>query len=345
LSFRSGISAENRYEVNPVAARRAPRYVRKQQQENSSVEHRKLGASGLSVSLVGLGTNNFGGRIDLEASRKVIHAALDHGVTHFDTADIYGNSGGSETVIGKVLGARRDEVVLATKFGKPMAGIDEAHRGSRRYVASAVEASLTRLQTDRIDLLVMHEPDPSTPLDETFRALEDLRKAGKVRHFAASNFSAAEIGAATEAAQKLRLEGFVAAQDEYSLTHRLHEKNLFVALKTHGLSLVPYFPLGGGALTGKYRKDAPLPAGARHKSAETRFLEPHWDTIEALHAFAGKHGRTLLELAMSWLACNPLVASIIAGATRPEQVAANAKSVEWKLSAADMAEIDRIAAA
>jgi len=306
------------------------------------VEHRKLGSSDLTVSLVGLGTNNFGGRIDLEASRKVIHAALDHGVTHFDTADIYGNSGGSETVIGKVLGSRRNEVVLATKFGKPMAGSEERHRGSRRYVHAAVEASLARLQTDRIDLLVMHEPDPSTPIEETFRALEELVQAGKVRHVAASNFSPAGIDAATAAAKTLGVEGFVAAQDEYSLIFRQHEATLFPTLKSHGLSLVPYFPLGGGALTGKYRKGAPLPAGARHKSADNRFLEPHWDTIEALHAFAAKHGHTLLELAMSWLACQPLVASIIAGATRPEQVAANAKSVDWKLTTAELAEIDRI---
>lgn len=308
------------------------------------MEHRKLGSSDLSVSLVGLGTNNFGGRIDLEASRKVIHAALDHGVTHFDTADIYGNSGGSETVIGKVLGARRSEVVLATKFGKPMAGIEEDHRGSRRYVVSAVEASLARLQTDRIDLLTMHEPDPGTPLDETFRALEELKQAGKVLHVGASNFSAAEIDAATASAKQLGVEGFVAAQDEYSLTHRVHEKNLFPALAKNGLSLVPYFPLGGGALTGKYRKGAPLPAGTRHKDASSRFLEPHWDAIEALHAFAEQRGRTLLELAMSWLAAKPLVASIIAGATKPEQVAANAKAVEWKLTAAEVAEVDRITA-
>jgi aryl-alcohol dehydrogenase-like predicted oxidoreductase len=308
------------------------------------MEHRKLGPSSLSVSLVGLGTNNFGGRIDLEASRKVIHAALDHGVTHFDTADIYGNSGGSETVIGKVLGARRNEVVLVTKFGKPMAGNLEEHRGSRRYVMSAVEASLARLQTDRIDLLVMHEPDPSTPIEETFRALEELRKSGKVLHIGASNFLSDEIDDAAEAAKKLGIEGFVAAQDEYSLTHRIHEKSLFPALKKNGLSLVPYFPLGGGALTGKYRKNAPLPAGTRHKDASSRFLAPHWDRIEALHAFAETRGHTLLELAMSWLAAKPLVASIIAGATKPEQVAANAKAVEWKLTAAEVAEVDRITA-
>lgn len=306
------------------------------------MEHRKLGSSNLSVSLVGLGTNNFGGRIDIEASRKVIHAALDHGVTHFDTADVYGNSGGSETVIGKVLGTRRNDVVLATKFGKPMAGADERHRGRRHYVHSAVEASLKRLQTDHIDLLTMHEPDPSTPMEETFRALEELVKAGKVRHIAASNFSSSEIDDAARKAKALHVEGFIASQDEYSLTFRNHERGLFPALKANGISLVPYFPLGGGALTGKYRKGAALPPGARHKSADNRFLDPHWNAIEALRAFAEKRGHSLLELAMSWLAAQPLVASIIAGATKPEQVAANARSVEWRLTAAELAEVDRL---
>jgi aryl-alcohol dehydrogenase-like predicted oxidoreductase len=308
------------------------------------METRKLGSSGLSLSLVGLGTNNFGGRIDLEASRKVMHAALDAGVTHFDTADIYGNSGGSETVIGKVLGARRDEVVLATKFGKPMSDAHSDHRGSRAYIRSAVEASLRRLQTDRIDLLFMHEPDPSTSIAETLGVLDELVKAGKVRHVAASNFSAAEIDEAVAAAKKLGVEGFVGAQDEYSLTFRDHEKTLFPALKKNGLGLVPYFPLGGGALTGKYRKGAPHPKGTRHTDASGRFLAPHLDTIETLHAFAEKRGRTLLELAMSWLARKPLVVSIIAGATKPEQVIANAKAAEWKLTDAEMAEIDKITA-
>jgi aryl-alcohol dehydrogenase-like predicted oxidoreductase len=308
------------------------------------MEQRQLGSSNLLVSLVGLGTNNFGGRIDLEASRKVIHAALDQGVTHFDTADIYGGGGGSETVIGQVLGDRRKEVVLATKFGKPMANNPSNHRGTRAYIRSAVDASLKRLQTDHIDLLFMHEPDSSTPIRETLSALAELTKEGKIRHAAASNYSAAEIDAASAAAKALGVEGFIASQDEYSLTFRDHENTLFPALKKNGLSLVPYFPLGGGALTGKYRKGAPLPAGARHKNADNRFLDPHWDTIEALHDFAAKRGKSLIELAMSWLARRPLVASIIAGATKPEQVAVNAKAADWKLSPAEMAEIDRITA-
>lgn len=308
------------------------------------MEKRKLGASGLELSLVGLGTNNFGGRIDVEASRKVIHRALDLGVNHFDTADIYGNSGGSETVIGTVLGARRKEVVLATKFGKPMAGSNETKRGNRRYVISAVDASLKRLKTDWIDLLWMHEPDPATPIEETFRALDELKKAGKVRHIGASNFSPAELEAAAADAKKLGVEGFVATQDEYSLIERSIEKSLLPALKRLNLALVPYFPLGGGALTGKYRKGAPLPEGTRHTSGSDRFLKPHWDTIEALAKFAEGRGHTLLELAMSWLAARPLVASIIAGATKPEQVETNAASVGWKMTPAEVAEIDRLTA-
>ena len=308
------------------------------------METRKLGQSGLEVSLVGLGTNQFGGRLDLEASRKVIHKALDLGVTHFDTADIYGNSGGSETIIGAVLGSRRREVTLATKFGKLMAGNHDDHRGSRAYVLAAVEASLARLKTDVIDILWMHEPDPSTPMEETFRALEELTTAGKVRAVAASNFDSAQLVAAAASAKSVGVPGFVAAQDEYSLLHRDHETGLFPALETLGLSLVPYFPLSGGALSGKYRKDKAFPAGTR-LTEESRFVKPHWDLIEALAAFAEARGHTLLELAMSWLAGKPLVASIITGATKPEQVEANAASVGWKLSPDEMAEVDRLTAA
>lgn len=307
------------------------------------METRKLGPSDLEVSLVGLGTNQFGGRLDLEASRKVIHKALDVGVTHFDTADVYGNSGGSETIIGEVLGPRRKEVTLATKFGKPMAGKSEDHRGSRAYVLAAVEASLKRLKTDTIDLLWMHEPDPSTPMEETFRALEELIKAGKVRHLGASNFEAAQLIEAAASAKAIGAAGFVAAQDEYSLLYRTHETGLFPALDSLGLSLVPYFPLSGGDLSGKYRKDRSFPDGTR-LNQESRFVAPHWETIEKLAAFAEDRGHTLLDLAMSWLACRPLTASIIAGATRPEQVEANARAVGWKLSDDEMAEVDRITA-
>jgi aryl-alcohol dehydrogenase-like predicted oxidoreductase len=308
------------------------------------MEKRKLGPSGLEVSLVGLGTNNFGRRIDIDGARKVVHRALDLGVTHFDTANTYGGGGGSEEIIGTLLGSRRKEVVLATKFGSRMPGESDEPRGRRAYALAAVEASLKRLKTDWIDLLYQHQPDPSTPIEETLRAMDELRQAGKVRHVAASNVTPDGIRAAAAAAEKMNIAGFAASQEEYSLLFRGFEKTLFPALAKLGLGLVPFFPLGGGALTGKYRKHARLPEGSRHTGGSERFLDPHWDTIEALHAFAEKRGRTILELAMSWLAARPGVASIIAGATRPEQVEANAKSVGWKISADEMAEIDRITA-
>ncbi|HET7714551.1 MAG TPA: aldo/keto reductase [Bauldia sp.] len=310
------------------------------------MELRPLGPSGLRVSLVGLGCNNFGGRIDLAATRRVIDAALALGVNHLDTADIYGGGGKSEDFIGQCLGTRRNGVVLATKFGKPMADNPSDRRGTRAYIMSAVEASLRRLRTDWIDLLYMHEPDPGTPIEETLRAGEELVKSGKVRALAASNFSAGEIGDAVEAARKVGVAGFVATQDEYSLLERGIEDALLPVLETHRLSLVPYFPLAGGALTGKYRKGRPMPAGSRLANAPSgaeRFLGRGRDEIvERLVAFADARGRTLLELALSWLAARPQVASIITGATKPEQIEANVKAVGWKLGAEELAEIDRI---
>jgi aryl-alcohol dehydrogenase-like predicted oxidoreductase len=310
------------------------------------MELRQLGSSDLKVSIIGLGCNNFGGRIDLEATRKVIDATLAAGVNHLDTADIYGGGGRSEEFIGQCLGARRKDVVLATKFGKPMADNPADRRGTRTYILSAVEASLRRLRTDWIDLLYMHEPDPGTSFDETLRAIEELRTAGKVRAFAGSNFTAGETGDAVDAAKRLGVPGFVATQDEYSLLERGIEDALLPVLETHRLSLVPYFPLAGGALSGKYRKDKPMPAGARLTNAQSsadRFLGgARADTVEALVAFAEQRGHTLLELALSWLAARPTVASIITGATKPEQIETNVKAVGWKLSAEELAEVDRI---
>jgi aryl-alcohol dehydrogenase-like predicted oxidoreductase len=308
------------------------------------METRLLGPSSLRVSLVGLGCNNFGGRIEFEATRSVIFKALDLGITHFDTADVYGGGGKSEEFIGALLGSRRKEVILATKFGK-MSDATPGTRGTRAYIANALEASLQRLQTDWIDLYYMHEPDPETPIEETLAALDDLTRSGKVRHVAASNFSPAGLDAAVTAAKTLKVAGFVASQDEYSLLDRRIEGGMADAIARHGLGLVPYFPLGGGALTGKYRKGREMPVGARHtraKGGAERFLEPNWDLIEKLNAFAESRGRTLLELAMSWLARKPNVCSIIAGATKPEQLEANARSVEGQLSATEMAEVDRM---
>jgi len=305
------------------------------------MEMRKLGTSDLSVPVVGLGCNNFGGRIDLEATRKVIDTAIDLGITHFDTADIYGGGGKSEEFIGQLLGGRRQKVILATKFGK-MADAAPGTRGTRAYILQCAEASLKRLRTDHIDLYYMHESDPQTPIAETLSALAELKKAGKIRHAAASNFSAAQLEEAVVTAKQLGVEGFVATQDEYSLVERGIESGFLDVVKRTGLGLVPYFPLGGGALTGKYRKGQPLPAGSRHSGGSERFLAPYWDMIEKLHDFAEAHGHTILELAMSWLATRPNVASIIAGATKPHQLEANATSTGWKLSSAELAEIDRI---
>jgi aryl-alcohol dehydrogenase-like predicted oxidoreductase len=309
------------------------------------METRPLAPDGPQVTVVGLGCNNFGGRIDLAATRKVIDTAIDLGINHFDTADIYGGGGKSEELIGETLGARRKKVVLATKFGK-MSGATAGVRGTRAYIRKALEASLQRLKTDWIDLYYMHEPDPQTPIEETLAALEGLVKTGKIRHYAASNFSAAQITEAVAAARDLGVTGFVATQDEYSLLARDIERELHPAIDANGLSLVPYFPLAAGALTGKYRRGEPLPAGARiTKGGYEAYVAPHnLDKIERLRGFVEKRGHTMLELAFSWLARRPRVVSIIAGATKPEQLEANVKATGWNLSAADVAEIDRITA-
>lgn len=309
------------------------------------MQTRKLGPSGLEVSLVGLGTNNFGGRSDDEASRRVIAKALDCGITLIDTADVYGNKGGSEEIIGKVLGPRRKQVVLATKFGLPMS---EAGTGgaSRRYIVQAVEASLRRLRTDWIDLYQQHRPDPQTPIEETLRALDDLVQAGKVRFIGCSNFSAAQIDEAEAVAKRHGLARFITCQDEYNLLDRRLEKAHVPVMRKHGLGLLPYFPLASGLLTGKYKNNAPLPAGSRlarsAHHAEDLLNARNWRIVEALGAFAAQRGHTLLDLAMSWLAGRPFLVSIIAGATRPEQIEANIAAVNWELGAEELAEIDRI---
>lgn len=308
------------------------------------MQKRKLGASGPEVSLVGLGTNNFGGRIGLDASRLVIEKALDAGITLLDTADVYGNKGGSEEILGRVLGARRKSVVLATKFGLPMDGAGK-QGASRRYIMEAVEASLRRLKTDWIDLYQVHRPDPQTPIEETLRTLDDLKKAGKARFIGCSNFSAAQIDDAQAVAARRGLTAFVSCQDEYSLLDRDIEKDRVAAIRRHGLGLLPYFPLASGLLTGKYKSGAPLPAGSRlaRSAQHTGVLNArNWRIVDALTEFARARGHTLLELAMSWLAGQPFVSSIIAGATKPEQVAANIAAVGWQLSPADLAAIDRI---
>ena len=307
---------------------------------------RNLGRSGLRVSLVGLGCNNFGGRIDLEASRKVVHKALDLGITLFDTADTYGNFGGSETCLGEILGAKRKDIVLASKFGMAMNAEGTIKGASRRYIMSEVEASLKRLKTDWLDLYQLHAPDPLTPIEETLRALDDLVRQGKVRYIGCSNLPAWQVVEAQWTSKQLGLESFVSAQDEYSLVVRHIDRELVPALAAYDIGLLPFFPLASGLLTGKYKRNAPMPPGTRLTNTQRladRFLtELNWQIAEKLGDFAATRGKSLLELAFSWLACRPQVASVIAGATKPEQIEANVKAADWVLTAAEMAEIDRI---
>jgi len=312
------------------------------------MEQRNLGMSGLRVSAVGLGCNNFGGRIDLEATRKVVDKALDAGITFFDTADMYGNCGGSEEYLGAVLGERRKDIVLATKFGMPMDQAGTLKGASRRYIMSAVEASLRRLKTDWIDLYQLHKPDPSTPIAETLRALDDLVRQGKVRYVGCSNLPAWQVVEAQWTARELGLHAFVSCQDEYSLLERDIEADLIPAMEAYKLGLIPYFPLAGGMLTGKYKRNAPLPQGVRLANAKgmaSRYLtDRNFGIVEKLEAFCAERGRSLLELAFSWLAARAPVASVIAGATKPEQVEQNVRALEWKLNADDLAQIDKITA-
>lgn len=313
------------------------------------MELRRLGASGPEVSLVGLGCNNFGGRIDRDATRLVVDKALELGVTLFDTADIYGNSGGSEELLGEILGARRKQIVLATKFGMAMDSSGQREGASRRYIMEEVEASLKRLRTDWIDLYQQHQPDPLTPIEETLGALDELVRQGKVRHIGNSNFTGAQIAEAQAVSQRLGLAAFVSCQNEYSLLVRGIERDVIPAMQKHGLGLLPYYPLASGLLTGKYRHGAPMPEGARLSDGSRysgRYLsEENWRIVEQLRAFCESRGRSLLELAFGWLASRPGLASVIAGATRPEQVEANVRAVGWKLAPEEIAEVDRLTAA
>jgi aryl-alcohol dehydrogenase-like predicted oxidoreductase len=305
---------------------------------------RNLGRSGLRVSLIGLGCNNFGQRMDLESSTKVIHKALDAGITLFDTADMYGGRGGSETVLGQVLGDRRKDIVLATKFGMSMDD-GEKNGASRRYIMAAVEASLKRLRTDWIDLYQQHRHDPLTPIEETLRALDDLVRQGKVRYIGCSNFTAAQMVEAQWAARHLNLNAFISAQDEYSLLKRNLDAENIPTMERYGLGLLPYFPLASGLLTGKHKRGQAAPGTRLATDAFARFMDDaNFDVLEKLEAFVKARGRTMTELAFSWLAARPTVASIIAGATKPEQIEANVKAADWVLSPEDMAEIDKITA-
>ncbi|MDI6028562.1 aldo/keto reductase [Corticibacterium sp. UT-5YL-CI-8] len=314
------------------------------------MKKRFLGHSGLEVSVVGLGCNNFGGMIqslDLDTSRKVIHAALDAGVTLFDTADSYGLAGGSEKTLGEILGGRRKDIVLATKFASPLnRAVSTRYNGSRGYVMGAVEDSLRHLKTDYIDLYQYHFPDPGTPIDETLRALDDLVRQGKVRYLGCSNLDAWQLVDASWTSRHLNLERLLSTQTEYNLLARSAEKDLFPALRAARMTLLPYFPLASGLLTGKYRKGQPLPSDTRMSMTFFKggLTDDRLEIIEKLIAFSEERGRTILELAFSWLLSNSMVTSVIAGATKPEQVTANAKAADWDLTAADKAELERILA-
>ena len=295
------------------------------------MRHRQLGESGLTVSVIGLGGNNFGGRIGLEETRSVVDAAVDCGVTLIDTADIYGNHGGSEELLGQVLAGRREHVVLATKFGMDM-GDGTVARGSRTYIRRAVEASLRRLQTDYIDLYQYHAPDGVTPLEETLATLDDLITDGKVRYIGSSNFSGWQIADADWIARTQHQARFVSAQNHYNLLQRGAEHEVIPSCVTRGVGVLPYFPLANGLLTGKYRRGQAPPRGTRLTGRASELTDDMFDKLEALERFGAERGRSLLDVAIAGLAAMPGIASVIAGATKPEQVRANAAAVAWELS-------------
>ncbi len=311
------------------------------------MDFRRLGRSGLTVSVVGLGTNNFGMKLDLDQSRAVVHAALDEGITLLDTSDSYGDS---EQRLGEILEGNRDDVLIATKFGSDVRrlgqdnGEDWGARGSRRYIHRAAEASLRRLRTDWIDLYQLHRPDPLTPIDETLSALDDLVTAGKVRYLGHSNFAGWQVADAEWTARTRGFERFVSAQNEYSWLERDIEDDLVPALEEYEIGLLPFFPLASGLLTGKYRRGEAPPVGSRLQAwgRESALTSEVFDVLEKLEAFAAGRDVTLLDVAIGGLAAQPAVSSVIAGATTPEQVRANVAAGAWQPSAADIAELDDI---
>ena len=308
----------------------------------TEMTYRRLGDSGLAVSTVGLGCNNFGMRIDLDATTAVVDAALEAGITLFDTSDSYGDS---EEYLRQALGDRRDQVVLATKFGTDLKGAngpDWGARGSRRYVRKAVERSLRRLGTDWIDLYQIHYPDPATPIEETLSALTELVQEGKVRYLGCSNFAAWQVVDADWTARTAGLERFVSAQNHYNFLERDAEAELLPACDQFGVGVLPYFPLASGMLTGKYRRGDAPPEGGRIAAWGMDHLlsDANFDVVERLESFASERGRTLLDVAMGGLAAQPAVASVIAGATSPQQVRDNAAAGTWEPTLEDVVALD-----
>lgn len=308
------------------------------------MKYRQLGHSGLVVSTVGVGCNNFGGRVDAAGTQRVVHAAIDLGINLFDTADIYG-TGQSEEMLGLALRNRRDDVVIATKFAMPMGPGLNQQGGSRTYILRAIEGSLRRLGTDYVDLYQMHQPDPKTPIDETLAALDTLVQSGKVRYIGSSNFAGWQIAEAAATADSKRLTQFVSAQNEYSLLERSVESEVVPACLRFGVGILPFFPLASGMLTGKYSRSTAPPPDARLSNMPNadRFLnDANFDVVEGLQEFAAARGIKLLDLAIGGLAAQPAVVSVIAGATSPDQVVANVAAGEWEPTPEDLAHIDRL---
>ena len=305
----------------------------------SDLTYTQLGSSGLTVSTVGLGCNNFGARMADEDVPGVVDAAIDAGITLFDTADVYGHGGGSETLLGRALRSRRRDVVVATKFGGDMEGSngpDWGVRGSRRYIRLAVEASLRRLGTDWIDLYQLHSPDPHTPIEETLAALSELVAEGKVRYIGSSNFTGWQVVDADWVADSHGHEAFISAQNEYSWLNRGAEAELIPALEHTGQGLLPYFPLARGLLTGKYRRGEAPPVGSRLAKQEEVLQRADFDIVEQIQTYADERGLTMLQVAIGGLAAMPTVASVIAGATSVDQVNANVAAGSWMPSGEDL---------
>ena len=306
------------------------------------MEFRQLGDSGLKVSAIGLGTNNFGARVDAEGTAKVIDQALHEGINLLDTANIY-SRGLSEEYIGRALKGRRHEAVIATKVGGRMGDGPNDEGASRKHIRHEIEESLRRLDTDYVDLYQIHFVDETTPIEETVRVLDDLVKEGKVRYTGCSNFAAWQVCEGVWTSESLGLTSFSSVQPHYSMLVREPERELVPFCDEYGIGILPYFPLASGFLTGKYRRGQPAPAGTRlAENDRGMFVDANYDLIEALESFAEQRGHSLLELAFAWLLARPAVSSVIAGATKPEQVTANAKAVAWHLTDDDLTQVAAI---
>jgi aryl-alcohol dehydrogenase-like predicted oxidoreductase len=310
------------------------------------MEYRNLGKSGLQVSAVGLGCNNFGMRIDADQTKAVVDRAVELGINFFDTADVYGGRGKSEEFLGQAMKPHRRNIIVATKFRTPMGEGPLWGGGSRKYIFDAVDASLKRLDTDYIDLYQMHFPDAQTPIEETMRALDDVVKSGRVRYVGCSNYTGWMVVEAQWAARSEHLTPFISAQNQYNLLDRRIERDLGQVAEKYGVGVLPYFPLASGFLTGKYRPGQPAPEGTRLAAMGDRagatLNDKNFGVLTALEDFVQQRGHTMIELAVGWLASHGWVSSVIAGATKPEQVEQNVQAGAWKLTAEEMAEVDRI---